>query len=393
MKKIYLVGAGAGCNCLTAAAKTAIDSAEVLIGAGRLISDFEKETFEEYRPNEIKNYIDNSDKNIFCVLLSGDTGFFSGAKKLLTALDGYDVQVLAGISTFSYFFAALKKDYNDVKFLSLHGREQNFVSYIKRYKRVFFLSGSGKTEEVIKKLDFYGLCGVKLYIGENLSYPGEKITVGSVKELAGRDFDALNAVYIENEDARAEFGSIPDTAFIRGSVPMTKAEIRSLAIAKLGLSENSVLYDIGAGTGSVSIEAARYLIDGTVYAFERNKEAISLLKENSIKFAADNIHIIEGTAPDSFDFDKYPVPTHAFIGGSGGKLEKTLEILFDKNSGLKAVVTAISLRTAAELTALSEKYDTEICCINAARAEKAGSHLLMKANNPVYIAVITEKKL
>lgn len=392
MKKIYLIGAGMGCGTLTSAARDIIASAEVIIGAKRLIEGFGGETLAEYRPERIREYIDDSDKKIFCVLLSGDTGFFSGAKGILEALDGYDTIVLAGISSFAYFFAALKKDYNDTRLLSLHGREQNIISHIKRYKSVFFLSGGDKTREVIQKLDFYGLDKVKLYIGERLSYPDEKITAGTAKELADTEFDALNAVIVENEDARPEFGSIPDSAFIRGNVPMTKAEIRSLCIARLNLSENSVLYDIGAGTGSVSIEAAQYLIDGTVCAFEKNAEAISLINANKAKFAADNITVIEGTAPDSFDFEKYPCPTHAFIGGSCGRLAETLEILFEKNHGLKAVVTAVSLNTISELTSLSKKYDTDICCINAARGEKAGSHILMKANNPVYIAAITEKK-
>lgn len=392
MKKIYLVGAGMGNGCLTDAAKKAIDSADVIIGAARLAEGLEKEVYAEYRPEKIKAYIDNSDKKVFCVLLSGDTGFFSGAKGLLAVLGGCDIEVLAGISSFAYFFAALKTDYNDVRFLSLHGREQNIISHIKRYKRVFFLSDSGRTEDVIQRLCFYGLENVRLYIGERLSCPNENITTGTAKELVGKGFDKLNVVLAENENARAYFGSIPDSEFIRGSIPMTKAEIRSLSIAKLGLCENSVLYDIGAGTGSVSIEAAACLINGSVYAFEKNAKASALIEKNKIKFAADNISIITGTAPDSFDFDSLPCPTHAFIGGSGGRLAETLDILFSKNHDLRAVVTAISLKTVSELNTLAEKYNTEICCINAARSEKAGAHLLMKAGNPVYIAVITEKK-
>ena len=106
----------------------------MLIGTSRLVGLFDKPSFAEYRPNGIRQYIENSDKSRFCVLLSGDTGFYSGAKGLIAALDGMDVEVMAGISSFAYFFAKLKKDYGNVKFASLHGRNCNFITYIKRYK-------------------------------------------------------------------------------------------------------------------------------------------------------------------------------------------------------------------------------------------------------------------
>ena len=393
MKKVYIAGVGMGNGCLTEQAQKAVDEAEVIIGSSRMVKDCKKPVFNAFYADEIKRYIEDSDKNVFCVLVSGDSGFYSGAKRLSEVLDGFETQVIAGISSFSYFFAALKKDYNDTKFLSLHGRERNVVSYIRRYKSVFFLTDELFLEDALQKLCNYGLGDVKIYIGERLSYPEERIVSGTAAELAGKKFDKLSVVLAENENARAEYGSIPDSEFIRGNVPMTKAEVRSLAAAKLNLCEDSVLYDIGAGTGSVSVEAARYLIDGSVYAFEKNEEAIGLIEANCVKFGVDNVVSVHGTAPACFDFEKYPIPTHAFIGGSGGKLAETLEILFEKNHGLRAVVTAVSLNTIAEITELSEKYKADICCINAAKAEKAGTHLLMKAANPVYIAVFTEKKL
>lgn len=390
MKKIYLVGAGMGRDCLTAAAQKAVDAAEVIIGAKRLVDSLEKQTFAEYRPEFIREYIDGSDKNTFCVLLSGDTGFYSGAKAILAALDGYDTQVLAGISSFAYFFAAIKRDYNDVVLASLHGRKCSAVSLIKRHKRVFFLLDAKSAGDIIDSLCLYNMGDTRLYIGESLSYPDERITVGTAAELKDRAFDTLTVMLAENDGARSCLGSIPDGEFIRGNVPMTKAEIRALSIAKLGLCEDSILYDIGAGTGSVSVEAAQYLPRGSVYAFEKNAEALELIQKNKIKFAADNLYIVAGEVPQSLDLDKYPVPTHAFVGGSGDP-EKTLDILFGKNRGLRAVMTAVTLETLSALTRLSKKYSTEVCCINAARAESAGAFHLMKANNPVYIAVLTEK--
>ena len=392
MKKITLIGIGTGAETLTKAAEKAIEAADVLIGAKRLIGFFDKPSFAEYRPNEIRQYIENSDKSRFCVLLSGDTGFYSGAKGILAALDGMDVEVMAGISSFAYFFAKLKKDYSDVKFASLHGRNCNFITYIKRYNKVFFLLEKDGVKKICDGLCKYGMNNIRLFVGENLSAESERITTGTAEELKGRDFDALSVLLAENDAVQAKFGSIADEDFIRGKVPMTKSEIRSLSLAKLNLDENSVLYDIGAGTGSVSIEAAQYLLNGAVYAFEKNPEALGLLEKNKMRFACDNVHIIEGEAPKSFDFDKLPVPTHAFVGGSGGELKEIIGTLFVVNKNIRIAVNAVSLNTVSEIFELADKYEAEICCINTSRAEKAGTHLLMKAQNPVYIALFTEKK-
>ena len=167
---------------------------------------------------------------------------------------------------------------------------------------------------------------------------------------------------------------------------MTKSEVRSVCLSKLRLSEDSVCYDIGAGTGSVSVEMARLASRGMVFSVEKNEEAVRLLEENRIRFRTDNMQIIRGEAPGILE--DLPAPTHAFIGGSSGNLEEIMETLLKKNPNLRMVIPCVTLETLTEWKTILEKYplkDTEIVQICVQKARKAGRYHLMQSENPVYI--------
>ncbi len=179
-----------------------------------------------------------------------------------------------------------------------------------------------------------------------------------------------------------------DDDFIRGNIPMTKSEIRAVSISKMDLRPDDILYDIGAGTGSVSVEAAGYLPRGRVYAFEEKEEGCDLIRANAERFGVENIDIIPGHAPESFR--DIPAPDCAFIGGSGGCFEAVVSALITKNPKVRIVANVITLET---LTAALEVFGrlslkAEIVCINVSVAEEAGSVHLMKARNPVYILTV-----
>lgn len=181
---------------------------------------------------------------------------------------------------------------------------------------------------------------------------------------------------------------LKDEDFIRDKVPMTKEEIRILSIAKLCLSENSVLYDIGAGTGSVSVEAARRMPQGRVFAVEKKHEAIELIKQNVSKFNISNICIEEANAPEDIVIDSGV--THVFIGGSSGKLLDIIDKFRNVNPKVRFVVNAISLETVAKLNevmkSMPEYADMEVTQVNISKSKKMGDYNLMSAQNPVYIA-------
>ncbi len=181
---------------------------------------------------------------------------------------------------------------------------------------------------------------------------------------------------------------IPDSEFIRGEVPMTKQEVRILSVAKLQLDKASVVYDIGAGTGSVSIEVAAQCTDGRVYAIEKAPEGISLIDANRKKFNIGNIELVEGTAPQCME--RLPAPTHVFIGGSGGRLVDIIKAVRKKNPKVRFVLNAVTLETMGELMKLQSLFpeyaDMEVIQVSVSRAKVLGSHHLMRAENPVCIA-------
>ena len=185
---------------------------------------------------------------------------------------------------------------------------------------------------------------------------------------------------------------IPDDMFIRGKVPLTKEEIRIIALSKLRLNNNSKLVDIGAGTGSISIEAARLMPGGHVYAIEKNDEAVELIKSNADKFGVNNISVIHNIAPDGLK--EIPSYDRVFVGGSGGNLEKILKHVDEKiEAGAKIVITAITLDTLSIARNFYHniKYSMEIVQVGVNRVVEIGETSMLKALNPVFI-ITAEKK-
>ena len=325
--------------------------------------------------------------------MSGDTGFFSGTRKLLPLLSDCEVSVLPGLSSLSYLCAKLQTSYEDVHVVSLHGRAHDISADVRAHARVFALvGGENGVNGLCRTLAENGLGTVTVSVGEQLSYEDETITTGMAEELQSKAFAPLSAVLIENDhpDAIVTHG-LPDEAFLRGAgeggvVPMTKSEVRAVALSKLRLTERAVCYDIGAGTGSVAIEMALQAKHGHVYAVERRDDAVELLKKNQAAFHVENLTVVSGTAPEACR--DLPAPTHVFIGGSAGNLRDILSMLLAKNPHVRIVATAVSLESIAELTACMKDFaftEAEAVSVQIARGKKAGSYHLMTGQNPVYI--------
>lgn len=392
-RKISLVGIGMGAEkTLTLEGKKAFDEAELLIGAKRMTEAVQKpgqSVLHEYRSEKIVEYIKaHPEYRTVAIALSGDVGFYSGAKKLVDLLEG-NVEVICGISSVVYFMAKIGFSWDDAKIVSAHGRKCNLVSLIRHNPKVFSILGTEDgVASLAKKLVYYGMGDVILYVGENLSYENEKIFHDKAENLTEYSGDALSVVTAYNEEATplSAVHGIRDEEFLRGKAPMTKEEVRTVSLSKLCLAEDSVCYDVGAGTGSVSIEMALRAWNGEVYAIEKKEDALGLLKENRQKFAVDNLKIIPGTAPDAMK--ELPVPTHAFIGGSSGNMNEIVKLLLEKNPEIRIAINCITLETVTEAMNAIRDFnltDVDIVQLGAARSKTVGRYHMMMGENPIYI--------
>lgn len=387
MKQVAMIGIGPGDPALlTAEAQRAIDGAQLLIGARRMVSPFaaEKDTFVSHKNGEIAEKIQAAEQERIAVLFSGDVGFYSGAALLLPLLDGCEVTCCCGVSSFHYFCARLGIPWQDVYPISFHGRTPDLAGAVRRHKRVFALTG-GNVASLCQSLTGLGFGDVMVHVGENLSYEAERIVTGTAAQLAEQTFAPLSVMVIENEQARdATPIGLPDDGFSRGKVPMTKSEVRCVSVAKLRLHRDAVCWDIGAGTGSVSVEMA-FAADH-VYAVEQNPEGVALIHENQKRFGLSNITVVEGRAPEVLA--DLPAPDSVFIGGSGGQLSEVLAEVFTKNPAARVVLNAITLETLAAVFALQATLpiaNLEIVQMQVSRGETLGRYHRMAAQNPVFV--------
>lgn len=388
MKQINIIGMGMSEKTLTAEALELIIEADILIGAKRLINEFShmnKLSYNAYLSNDILEIMEKTDAEKIAILVSGDVGFYSAAEKLVDVLNDYGPNLVSGISSVSYFFAKCSLPWKDANLISCHGIDTNIVSSVRRNRYTFALTGKN-IPELQKELVKYGFSDLKVWIGENLGSDDESIQESKISDLDGMEFSSLTVLIIENPDfdSRIRTG-IPDEEFIRGKVPMTKSEVRAVCLSKLSLSPTDIAYDIGCGTGSVTIEMAFSAYEGKVYAFDKNEDAIALLEQNCQKFHLDNVDGICGLAPECLK--DLPVPDVAFIGGSSGNMDEIVSYLHGINDKMRFVITAVTLENAmAGLDSLKNVgISGDIVQVAVSKGKQIGDLHMLMAQNPIFI--------
>ena len=432
--QITLAGIGPGDDrFFTKELEAALRKADIVFGAGPVVGRLPASvrsrvrTEEMFRAEEILKYLeDNTSYRNPVVVFSGDISLCSGAKRANAQFRsaGYNVKRISGISSVSPFANRLGIALEETAVVSSHGRNCNVAGYAMRNEKTIALtSGSKDAAAICESLPPH----VRVTAGCDLGMESERIfevpggcpaaadldkeqKAGCAQEPAadraegapganraegapdtGCSFTSRTLLYIENPMAASlpVYPGIADDDFIRGEVPMTKEEIRAFSIRKLRLHRKAVLYDIGAGTGSVSIEAALLDPEIEVFSIERSPKALELLRLNREKFHAGNVHIIEGTAPEAIR--DIPSPTHVFIGGSGGGMKRIMERVMELNDKARIVVNCVTPETLSEVMAVSRELqlpDPEIVQITAARYRRAGNYHLPQMVNPVYIICV-----
>ncbi len=400
-RTISCIGIGMGTlDTLTHEAAETIRNADILFGAKRILESVEhmpdllrddQERVEEYRSAQIAEYL-STRPNLtrIVILMSGDVGFYSGARLVQDAFPDEKIDYYCGISSVVYFASKVPTAWQDAKLLSAHGRSLNLLNCVQRYPKIIMIvSGVEDVRAICQELVDAEMTYVHVTVGTNLSYPEETVTSGMPEDFLQAETTGLHIMLLENPQANHIIvPGMSDETFVRGKVPMTKEEIRILSVAKLQLTEDSIVYDVGAGTGSVSMECARLCTNGTVYAVERNPEGIALIRENSKKLRLSNVKAIEGLAPEALM--DLPAPTHAFIGGSAGNMGEILDVLRAKNPSVRIVINTIALESISEVMQLLKErgYDADIVQISAAKSRVLGRYHMMTGLNPVYIITI-----
>ena len=401
MQKITLIGMGASAATLTAEGWDALRRAERVAGARRLLDALPAEVTAEripaVRPEEILSALEGACSA--AVLYSGDTGFYSGAPALLERLRGRQVQVelQPGLSSVQLLAARLGRPWQDWKLVSAHGRPCDPVAAVCGGKPAFFLTGVGESgpAALCQKLTDAGLGGLSVAVGEDLGLASQKIFSGSAAQAAGAQFGPL-AVLLAEPAFRlpARTPGWPDDTFVRAEgVPMTKQAIRAQVLAQLALCPGETVWDVGAGTGSVSLEMAYANGGAPVWAVERLPAACAVLEENRRRLGGWNIRVTAGTAPEALQ--GLPAPDAVLIGGTRGRLEPILDAILAANPAARVCLTAIALETlAAALAAFGARgMEPEVTQIAAAHAGGPGRLHLLRAENPVFILTAAKEKV
>lgn len=422
-KHVYIVGLGPGSWELAAQeAKQCMRQAQLLIGSRRLldaipVNETDAVRIESAAGSEIARLIGESAYTHIAAVFSGDIGFHSGAEQLRKCLDAAaaEIHTVCGISSVQYFAAALNRSWQNWRLVSAHGTLCNIIGeilaepFVQGKKEIFFLTGGAVTVHSIAELlckslqkpdgSFYDY-DIRMAVGISLSEKRHTVIEKPLYKIEQyiQSLDILSVcpavvliTWYQTDNIACNTGLLSDADFIRGTVPMTKKETRLLIASLLTGpgSACSVIYDIGAGTGSICIQLAKLLPFASVYAIEADQEACRLIEQNRERHGALNVHIAAGYAPDAFA--SLPVPDAAFIGGSDGRLAAIFDRLCDMNPLVRIVLSAITAETYAEaVRCCAERrgaaYDiTQIAVNKTKTAGNSHTYHMFSPVTPVFV--------
>ena len=434
MKVLNLIGMGPGNpDLVTAQALNALKESDVIIGAKRAVmtatESLERfgnqgengqdmtclKIYETFKTDEIISFIENhAEYERFSAVFTGDTSVYSGAIPLRKAIGEHlalhpemgplEVRNIPGVSSIQYFLSKSGISMADVRLVSLHGQARNLVPIIRENKYTCVLLGEeDNVARIADKLVQFGLTRVQITVGERLSYEDEHFTTDGPREMRKAVFDRLAIALFQNDDYRVPIRSygIAEEHFQRANgVPITKRDVRALSICRLALRKNSVVYDIGAGTGSVSIEAALACPEGMVISVEYDEDAAMTIERNRYDFKIDNVKVIRGMAPECIremkgpDGEALPVPDSVFIGGSKGHIAEIVDWAVKANPQVVIVINAITLETIAEILSIESRltdYTFEMVEVHATSLERRGSYHMHQSENPITITRISHR--
>lgn len=432
--KLCLVGIGY--RPLAARAHAVVMDAVVLLASSRLLDVFRR--YDEFGTVKdrikvidkvpdtisfIREWFSRPSARPLVLLASGDPLFFGIGRRMIEEFGREGVEILPDLSSIQMAFARINLPWDDAFFISLHGgpdiAKRRKLPYeikdipwlLERYGKLGILTDKDNNPSVIaaviarseasKQYQAPGIAlpstrndGAAMIVCERLGYPDEKISSGTLDEMEGRTFTDPNVVILQkpgagsqgpaNQKSDIRFGLREDDVLHERGL-ITKDEVRAVTLHKLRLPHTGVFWDIGAGSGSVSLEAGRLCPGLTIYAVEKDEARAGMVRENATRLGARNISIISGPAPDALV--GLPAPDCVFIGGSDGNLDDIVGLVSEKMPSGVIVINAAALETLHEaLTGLERNgFSVEVSEISVSRSKLVAGRRLMSALNPVFI--------
>ena len=394
-QKIYLVGAGiVGWEGFGAKALEIIGKTDTMIGHQRhldIFPDFGGDKMVLGDLPELMNFLKQTDRRV-AILASGDPTFFGISRFLLRNLPKERIEIFPNVTSMQYAFARIKEPWDDSIFVSVHGRgmHQAVDKIIAAEKACVLTDKTNTPAAIAAELIERGAEGYESWLCEDLGMPTEKFTKTTVRGLLDIVASELNILILirtyEPNLVHYPLIGIDDDEFHTSKKLITKQEVRAVTLAKLQLQDDLVLWDIGAGSCSVSIEASNLMPGGRIFAVEKNAQCVGFITENLKKFCARNIKLIEAYAPDGLD--DLPDPDRVFIGGAGGKLDEIIDIISQRlrPDGV-VVINAVTLDTLTRAVEFLEDhgFTVEAACINVAKTRNLTEYKMFEAQNPVYV--------
>ena len=404
-RAITLLGIGDdGCVSLTSRAVNAVMKAGVLVGGERHLEFFpqfqgERIVLKRGVASVLDRVAELAEEQNVCVLASGDPLFFGIGSLVIKRLGAEHVEVLPQPSSMQWAFARAGLKWDDAAFLSLHGRSsEGFLTRLKGQAKVaIFTDEKNSPTALAQRMVEHGETAWEAWVCENLAGPDERVRRFDVAALAAcQDVGPLNILLLVRSDPSwrtpCTIPFLHEDQFAKRMPKkglITKREVRLLSLAAMGIRPDSVVWDIGAGSGSVSIEAALLAPKGLVYAIEVDPEGVEICRENLLAHAVDNVRVIAGRAPEALA--GLEAPDAVFIGGSKGSMEEIIDVVMDRlQPGGRLVVNAITLENVAETYQSLRKRELapEVTLLQVSRAEPLAHYLRYEALNPIQIFAV-----
>ena len=399
MKPVAIIGMGISPQDLTTRHLQIIESADILVGGQRLLDYFkasaaQKQPIDKHIAKTVEFIKDRMESQSIVVLASGDPLFFGIGSILIKALGPENVAIYPNISSIAAAFARIKEPWSQVQVVSLHGRKNDeaLVNALHEGNAVaVFTDPANNPAWIAKKLIAEDFTNIKMCVLESLGSDAEQINWYSLEQAAGLTFSEPNLVILKRGSPAQQLKNIPhlgipDNYFVHEKGLITKSEIRAISLAKLELLPEHILWDLGAGSGSVSIEAALLARRGKVIAVEKNPARVNQININMNQFGITNMEVVQALLPDGLA--GLPRPDRIFIGGGGRNLAQIIKVAagFLKPNGIVVINTVLMpnvLKAMETLEALD--FKTSMVQAQISHSRKMPWAERLEAQNPVWI--------